>query len=382
MRKLASIQIIKSLTPIPNADRIELAQVLGWKCVVKKGEFKVGDKCVYFEVDSIPPSDNPVFDFLKHSNGEMGRIKTIKLRGQISQGLALPMTTFPALEKYQIGDDVTKRLGVIKWEPDERNKVSMERSPLYIKRFHKRYLKWLYREPWRNWFSKWLYTKSRAEFPQFLNKTDETRVQVLGNVLEKYKGIECYITEKIDGQSITIWFDGDSRVHVASRNYEILDHDDYMWKAVELENIEWRIRTLYKDAKPRYLFLQGELTGPGIQGNKYKRTDYFIDIFNVGSYENGRVEYYGLDTLDYCQTEVGLHIVPILHTGYKLESDIDKIVEMSRGESVIKPQLHIPREGIVIRPMKTIYDNKIKGMVGNRISFKAINPDFLIKYNC
>ncbi|WP_337564108.1 hypothetical protein [Megasphaera sp.] len=67
MRKLASIQKIISLTPIPNADRIELARVLGWKCVVKKGEFKVGDKCVYIEIDSIPPSDNPVFDFLKVS---------------------------------------------------------------------------------------------------------------------------------------------------------------------------------------------------------------------------------------------------------------------------------------------------------------------------
>lgn len=382
MRKLASIQKIISLTPIPNADRIELARVLGWKCVVKKGEFKVGDKCVYIEIDSIPPSDNPVFDFLKHSNGKMGRIKTIKLRGQISQGLAMPLRMFPALGKCHVGDDVTKKLGVTKWEPDERNKVKIEQSPLYMRRFHNRHLKWLYDKPWCNLFGKWLYVKRRAKFPSFLNKTDETRVQVLGDVLEKYKGVECYVTEKIDGQSITIWFDGGGKMHVASRNYEILDHDDYMWKAVEAENIEKRIRTLYMDSKPRYLFLQGELTGPGIQGNKYKRTRYAIDIFNVGSYENGRIEYYGLDTLDYCQIEVGLHIVPVLLTGYELESDIDKIVEMSKGESVIKPQLHIPREGIVIRPVKTIYDNRIKGMVGNRISFKAINPDFLLKYDC
>lgn len=300
MRKLASIQKIVSLTPIPNADRIELAQVLGWKCVVKKDEFKVGDNCVYFEIDSVPPADNPMFDFLKKSNGKMERIKTRKMRGQISQGLAMPVTMFPALGKCHVGDDVTKKLGVTKWEPDERNKVKIEQSPLYMKRFRNRHLKWLYREPWRNWFSKWLYVKTRAKFPQFLNKTDETRVQVLGDVLEKYKGVECYITEKIDGQSITIWFDGGGKMHVASRNYEILDHDDYMWKAVEAENIEKRIRTLYMDSKPRYLFLQGELTGPGIQGNKYKRTRYAIDIFNVGSYENGRIEYYGLDTLDYC----------------------------------------------------------------------------------
>lgn len=382
MRKLASIQKIVSLTPIPNADRIELARVLGWKCVVKKGDFKVSDKCVYIEIDSIPPSDNHVFDFLKHSNGKMDRVKTIKLRGQISQGLAMPLTMFPALSKCQLGDDVTKRLGVTKWEPDERNKVDIERSPLCMKRFHNRYLKWLYHKPWRDWFSKWLYVRSRAKFPVFLNKTDETRVQVLGDVLEKYKGVRCYVTEKVDGQSITVWFDGRSHVHVASRNYEILDKNDYMWKAVELENVEKRVRTFYKGTKPRYLFLQGEVTGPGIQGNKYKRTRYCIDFFNIGSYEDNRVVYYGLDMLDKFQVEVGLHIVPVLRDDYYLESDIDTIVEMSRGNSVINLLIDVPREGIVIRPVKTIYDNRIKGMVGNRISFKAINPDFLLKHDC
>lgn len=175
MRKLASIQKIISLTPIPNADRIELARVLGWKCVVKKGEFKVGDKCVYIEIDSIPPSDNPVFDFLKHSNGKMDRVKTIKLRGQISQGLAMPVNLFDGLEKYDVGDDVTKVLGITKWEPDERNKVSLSQSPLYMRRFHNRRLKWLYNKPWCKLFDKWLYVKSRAKFPSFLNKTDETR---------------------------------------------------------------------------------------------------------------------------------------------------------------------------------------------------------------
>lgn len=376
MRKLASIQKIISLTPIPNADRIELARVLGWKCVVKKGEFKVGDKCVYIEIDSIPPSDNPVFDFLKHSNGKMDRVKTIKLRGQISQGLAMPVNLFDGLEKYDVGDDITKVLGITKWEPDERNRVPLSQSPLYMRRFHNRRLKWLYSKPWLDLFHKWLYVKTRAKFPLFLNKTDETRVQVLGDMLEKYKGTECYVTEKIDGQSITIWFDGHSKMHVASRNYEILDKEDYMWAAVGCEDIEVKVRACFYPLRPRYFFLQGELIGSGIQANRYNKTTYYIYFFNSGFYDSGKVQYNSIDTLLGFANQVCLRIVPMLDDNYKLESDIDSIVEMSRGKSVL---FDIPREGIVIRPKKDIYDNQIEGMVGNRISFKAINPDFLIK---
>lgn len=381
MRKLASIQVITSLEPIPNADRIELARVLGWKCVVKKGEFKVGDKCVYIEIDSIPPSDIPAFDFLKHSNGKMSRIKTIKLRGQISQGLAMPLNMFKCLDNCHIGDDVTKELGIKKWEPDERNTVKLDQNPLYTRRFHNDYLKWLYREPWKRLFRKWIYVKTRKQFPPFINKTDETRVQVLGDMLAKYKGTRCYVTEKIDGQSITIWWDKDSKMHVASRNYEILDHDDYMWKAVEFEGVDKRVRKFYGDMKLRYLFLQGEITGPGIQGNRYKSPRYCIDFFNVGSYDNTHVIYDGIETLLVLKHEVGLPVVPILSDNYLLESDIDSIVEMSKGKSVVNPLIDVPREGIVIRPIETIYDNTIAGMVGNRISFKAINPDFLLKYD-
>ena len=378
MRKLASIQKIKSLTPIPSADRIELARVLGWKCVVKKGEFKVGDKCVYIEIDSIPPSDNPVFDFLKHSNGKMDRVKTIKLRGQVSQGLAMPVNLFDGLEKYNVGDDVTKVLGIKKWEPDERNKVSLSQNPLYMRRFHNHRLKWLYDNPWCKLFDKWLYVKSRAKFPLFLNKTDETRVQVLGDMLEKYKGTECYVTEKIDGQSITIWFDGNSKMHVASRNYEILDKEDYMWAAIGCENIEAKVRACSFHLRPKCFFLQGELIGPGIQANRYNKMTYFIYFFNSGFYDSGKVQYNSVDTFLGLADYAHLRTVPMLNDNYKLESDIDSIVEMSRGKSVL---LDVPREGIVIRPKKDIYDNQIEGMVGNRISFKAINPDFLIKNN-
>ena len=377
MRKLASIQTITSLEPIPNADRIELARVLGWKCVVKKGEFKVGDKCVYIEIDSIPPSDTPAFDFLKHSNGKMSRIKTIKLRGQISQGLAMPLNVFKCLDNCHIGDDVTQKLGIKKWEPDERNTVKLDQNPLYTRRFHNDYLKWLYREPWKRLFRKWIYVKTRKQFPPFINKTDETRVQVLGDMLTKYKGTRCYVTEKIDGQSITIWWDKDSKMHVASRNYEILDHDDYMWKAVEKDLIDVRAKKYWDVSN---LFIQGELIGPEIQGNKYKLNNYRIYFFTMGRYRNnGKVEY-----LDNRKTfsellKAGINRVPVLNQWYELDDDIDAIVDMAKGKSQLNYSVN--REGIVIRPCGPIYDSEIAGMVGNRISFKAINPDFLLKYD-
>lgn len=377
MRKLASIQTIKSLTPIPNADKIELARVLGWKCVVKKGEFKVGDKCVYIEIDSIPPSDNPVFDFLKHSNGRMGRIKTIKLRGQISQGLAMPVTMFDCLDNCHVGDDVTEKLGIKKWEPDKRNTVNLDKNPLYIRRFHNDYLKWLYRKPWKELFRKWIYVRTRGKFPLFINKTDETRVQVLGDMLTKYKGTSCYVTEKIDGQSITIWWDGDYKIHVASRNYEIIDHDDYMWKVVEKEEVDAKAKMYFIDIPN--LFIQGELIGPGIQGNKYGLNDYKIYFFNVGFHNNGKVEYYDNYTAFNVITKAGLRHVPVLDKSYKLDDNIDAIVDMAKGRSQLNYDVN--REGVVIRPCGPIYDPEIAGMVGNRISFKAINPDFLLKYD-
>ena len=120
-RKLASIVTIENLSPIPEADLIEVATVKGWKLVVKKNEFKVGDSAIYCEIDSFLPMREE-FEFLRKTSYrkmrdlEGFRLKTIKLRGQISQGLLLPVDILGDLH-YQIGDDVTERLGIIKYEP-------------------------------------------------------------------------------------------------------------------------------------------------------------------------------------------------------------------------------------------------------------------------
>ncbi len=117
-RKLVSIQRIKSLTPIEGADFIELAEILGWRAVTRKGEFQVGDLCAYFEVDSVLPEQD-VFEFMRPRRF---RVKSMRLKGTLSQGLALPISSLNLNINYlQEGDNVTKQLGVTKYDPYESN---------------------------------------------------------------------------------------------------------------------------------------------------------------------------------------------------------------------------------------------------------------------
>jgi RNA ligase (TIGR02306 family) len=120
MRKLASLQTVKHVRPIPGADNIEAVGVLGWQCVAKKGEFRAGDPCVYFEIDSLLP-DQPRYEFLRQSSfkPDLGKFKlrTVRLRKQLSQGLALPVGLFPEAACLPIGADLTALLGVEQYEP-------------------------------------------------------------------------------------------------------------------------------------------------------------------------------------------------------------------------------------------------------------------------
>lgn len=206
-RKLAHIEIIEALNPIEGADKIEVAQVLGWQCVVKKGEFKVGDKVIYVEVDSVMP-EKPEFEFLRDRKF---RVRTIKLRGQISQGLILPLSVLdnylevPAgIEKIKkaltSGDDVTDYLKITKYlSPSERDEITQQERNIAndknrLRKFMMRY----------SWFRKlFLNKKSKLGFPYWVPKTDEERIQNIPHVLEQFKDKEVYVTEKLDYQSFT-----------------------------------------------------------------------------------------------------------------------------------------------------------------------------------
>ena len=330
MRQLASIQKISKLSPIPDADAIEVAQVLGWHVVVKKGQFNVGDLVIYCEIDSVLPQRDE-FEFLA---SKRYRIRTIRLRKQISQGICFPLSLLPE-GKYNEGDDVTKLLGVVKYE-----------APIPAQ----------------------LQGTIKGPFPSFIPKTDETRVQNLQKILDQHVLTKCYITEKLDGSSMTCYLK-DDEFGVCSRNMNLLEtEENTFWKVAREIKLEEKLRSL---PKGNYA-IQGELVGEGIQGNKYGLRGHTFIMFNFFDIDTG--EYCGFYELMGAATALGLETVPVLHQDYLLSNNIDDIVEMSKGRSVIGTS-DCHREGIVIRP---IDEKQILGF--GRMSFKAINPDFLLKY--
>lgn len=335
MRKLASIQRIVDIKPIDGADNIDVLTVLGWHCVAKKGEHSINDLILYIETDSVLP-DVPVFKFMEPRHF---RVKTIKLRGQVSCGLVMPLSI---LGQYAMlateNEDVTEILGITKYDP-----------PLPAQ----------------------LAGIAKGNFPSFIPRTDETRVQNLQKTLDKYKGTLCYITEKLDGSSATFYVNNDA-FGVCSRNLDLTETDgNSFWKAARAMEIEDKLRSL-----GRNIALQGELIGEGIQGNKYGikgQTVRFFDAFNIDTQE-----YLGYIELNDLLWKLRLTMVPVVDDAYYLDTSIDGIVNMSIGMSRLNPKAH--REGIVIRPVNPVYESRDFGEIG-RVSLKAINQIFLLKNN-
>ena len=337
-RKLASIQRIADLQPIAGADAIERARVLSWALVVKKDEFEVGDLCVYCEIDSLMPK-RPEFEFLRSSNH---RIRTVKLRGQVSQGICFPLDVLgpdaPAIEE---GADVTEHLGVEKYDPPIPTELAGE---------------------------------VKGPFPGFLTKTDETRIQAVANVevgqqllngvLHRHRGRRFFATEKLDGTSVTIYLrDGD--FGVCSRNLDLLESDtNTLWKVARKLDIEAKLR-----GAGRNLALQGELIGPNIQKNRYKLNEHDIAFFNVLDID----EHTFLDQAEFetALASFELASVPMVDE-FALDHTVDELVSMSEAPSVLNPRQ--TREGLVIRAVEETRDEEL-----GRLSFKVISPKFLLK---
>lgn len=339
MRKLASIQRILKIEPIENADSLEVATVLGWHVVVKKGEFHDGDLVVYVETDSILP-DKPEFEFMRARGF---KVKTIKLRGQVSQGIVFPLSILPGYNPIQDAPedaDVTDLLEITKYEPS----IPAELAGV-----------------------------SKGSFPSFIPKTDETRVQSLQKLLNKYEGQQFYITEKLDGSSATFYVN-DETFGVCSRNIDLLESEgNTFWKVARELEIERKLRSLGGN-----IAIQGELIGEGIQGNKYGIKGHTVRFFNV--FDIDKYEYYSLDKFAFTIDSLGLTCVPFVDFDFALVNSIDELVEMSIGKSVVNPK--VQREGIVLRPVVETCDIAAGHALGSngRVSFKVINPQFLLKY--
>jgi hypothetical protein len=356
IRRLAHVEKIVSLSPIEGADRIEVCEILGWQCVVKKGEFRVGDTVVYIEVDSIVP-EKPEYEFFRERKF---RVRTIKLRKQISQGLVLPLSVLPEGKRYKEGQDVTDILGVVKYDPQaiqelEESDIRMK-NPIF--KFMMRF----------TWFRK-LFRKNKGGFPKWIVKTDEERIQNMPRILITEEGRPFEVTEKLDGQSVTYYLKrnkgrdllkGKFEFGVCSRNNRLVKPDSSSWWTIAKElDIESVLKRLIDEED--HVILQGEILGTNVQGNKYKVSEYKFYAFNL-IYPAGRMNYF-----DMCEslTPHNIECVPLLDRKFFLPSTIDEIVKYSTGKSQIRPDIW--REGIVVRD----YD---KG-----ISFKVINPEFLLK---
>jgi RNA ligase (TIGR02306 family) len=350
MRTLASIQVVNTAEPIPNADAIERIRVLGWWVVVKKGEFTPGDKVVYCEIDSLLP-ERPEFEFLRASSfkpnvfGPDGaaqapgfRIKTIRLRGQVSQGICFPLSILPAGVPTNEGADVTDVLGVRKWDPPPPAGMT---------------------------------GRVKGSFPGFLPKTDETRVQVLEPTIAKHRGRTFYVTEKLDGSSFTA-FVREGEFGVCSRNLllDAADDTSLFMRVAKRFGLEERLKA-FAAARGYDVAVQGEVIGPGVQGNKYALAEVALRVFNVFDVSGYRY----LDHADMLAAvaEMGLELVPQLGT-LDLAHSVDELVALSEGMSVLNPKAH--REGLVLRPLVEVRDDYL-----GRLSFKAINPKFLLKYD-
>lgn len=361
VRKLATIQRVADLQPISGADAIEVATILGWNVVVKKGEFSVGDFCIYCEIDSVLDTSIPEFSFLEKVKG---RIKTIRLRGQISQGIAFPV--FPVLNSVNpefmvsvlalqlegtdiTGIDLTEALKIQKYEPFKEL-------------------------PRHNPGMRGARTVTR---PYFVPKTDEPRIQSVPDFLERHSGTMMYATEKIDGSSMSVYFRRTpdmtlGEYGVCSRNLDIKDPGEpgnNYWDMFHKLNLAQKLQ---EQTRFDSIVIQGELCGPSIQGNKLKFTEHKFFVFNV--YFPTELRYANksefLEIVDF----FGLTPVPVIMENFPLTQTIPELIQFSTRKSVFNNQVWA--EGLVFRPETETRDPK-----HGRFSFKAINPEFLLKFN-
>jgi RNA ligase (TIGR02306 family) len=333
VRSLASVQRITDIQPIPGADAIEVASVLGWKVVVKKGEFAVGDLAVYLEIDSVPPDDAP-YRFL-WKNTEMRpnnfRIRTVKLRGQVSQGILFPLSLFGDFQSTLAveGLDVTNALDITKYEaPLPAGSGNIE-----------------------------------GQFFDGVPKTDEERVQSETGMrhLAALQGRPYYITEKCDGSSMTV------AVHngvakVASRNYRLSESaDSAYWRAANANNSA----LLYFVTQRPNLAVQGELVGPGIQSNRLGLDNHKCLVFTIYDRDLG-VRLSWVEMEEYAQ-HYQFDLVPVVTPPtYGFDMTQEDLLSLAEGKYT---GTNNEREGIVIRSADPY----------EQISFKAISNRYLLK---
>ena len=381
-RALAHIEKIEWVRPIEGADNIELIGVLGWICIAKKNEFKVGDLAVYIEIDSKCPSNDERFSFLAKKKF---KIKTMKLGkfNVISQGLALPISLFPELHDKKIGDDVTKQLKITyaseddiarksnKIDPNAKYKSMAQRNPkLFSKPIIRKMMKY-------NIGRKILFLifgrkkDNPKKFPNWIVKTDETRIENAPFYLQSTN--KWVKTEKFDVTSCTFAVDRLKKNKfdfiVCSRNVRQADRDqtcyhqsNIYWELADKYNIEPILTIFAMENNYNRVVLQGEGVGL-VQGNPYKFTENKLYVFNliIDGIRLGTIE-----MAEFCE-KYGLTNVPIIDTDYTLPQTMEEMKLEADGYSQLNPK--VKREGFVYRS------------IDGQQSFKNVSREYLLKHN-
>lgn len=335
VRKLAKIETIKSFFPIKDASKIEAARISGWVVVVEKNKFEIGDKVVYFEIDSwIPHTLAPFLSKgdVKEYNGIIGnRLRTAKLRGQISQGLIIAIEDVEnwlgqKLPSYEHGYDLTELLRINKWEPPVSASLA---GDVY------------------------------GSFPYFIPKTDAERIQNLD--YDELKLQRYTITEKLNGSSMTVYLTHeDNHFGVCSRNLELKESDtNAYWQAAK--KVELHKKFLQNEL--RDYAIQGELIGPGIQKNMYELADYEFRPFRLFNIEEQKIEPF--EKMAAISKTLGLEPVPLIGINAPLLQNYEEMLQLASDKSLLNKKKE--REGIVLESND------------GEFLFKIISNKFLLK---
>ena len=379
-RELAYVVKINKVETIEGYDRVEYAHINGWGCVVRKGAFKEGDLGVYFEIDSKCPAVEP-FLFLEKRKYH---VKTQKMCKRISQGLLMSFADFGwENDKYKEGTFLTKELGITYYEPEDNARKSNSGVDKYKKMaqrngklFSKQPFRWLMK---RGWGRKILFVffgkkRDKCGWPAWVVKTDEERVENMPYILENKD--PWIASEKLDGTSTTFTMKrklfGRYDFYVCSRNV-VFDKPDkkcfydtnvYLEMAEKYDIEKKMAKMLKMFPNAEWITLQGETYGGNIQKRDYSTNEHRFAGFNFITSNEGR---WNSVRAAKFMNEFNIPWVPILNENYVLPDTIEDLrayvhSEPSTVDGIIK-------EGIVFRSQD------------GSMSFKCVDPEYLIKYH-
>lgn len=400
-RELAYVVLIDDIEPIPNYDRVEQAIVGGWRVIVQKGQFKVGDPAIYFEIDSKVPNDKECFAFLEKRNY---KIKTLKMCKTISQGLLMHAEDFgwkinewgdaivdeKGERHYSVDETrfLTQKLGVTYADVEDNKrkapsvdkyKKMAQRNPKIFKQF---WARWMMKRDWGKKIMFFFFGKKKDKknsWPAWVAKTDEERVQNMPWILND-TGI-WIVTEKIDGSSTTFTMKrgkkGKNDFYVCSRNvcFDTIDKPCYydtniyweMAQKYDMYNVLTKLLEKFPNAE--WVTVQGETFGEGVQKRNYSLEGHDFRAFNLITSDRGR---FNTIEMAECLDEFGVPSVPILVKDFDFQKEdgsnltVDELLDLATGASQID---NLPREGFVLRSAD-----------GTK-SFKAVSNSFLLKFH-